>query len=562
MRSRSLLLLLLTACSADPLSLETPDETAPIIAAGDCVPGAWCWMKGRPLSVAGDRTFETVHAFGPEGAFLRWSEDRWIPVALPEGRSATSAVMRSATDIWISDDRGIPWHFDGATWSESAASFDVRRVFAAPDGVVFARAAPSGHFASGDPRLLRRSGDAWVEAVPPYPFCMGGDYLVNAADDIWTAGLVCDANGTVDAVEVRAYVDGAWVLVGAPIEEQGWFPSFEQLDGRVRIHASGIFEWTGESWEAATLPQYPQAVHVDDTALSDGTGYTLVPRSFGCTGAFRLDDERGWCFGQGQIYVQTASGWRPTVRHSYLSTRPAEAWGTMPPAVWAGSDTLHAWGAGPEDVFRARPSSERHLERYDGVAWSTALEVPIDDMDGASATDVWFATERGVVHFDGDDYDLHEVPESLERGEVHHVRALGDGTVAAITNKALLYFDGDWTVLARIRATEGWGFTALAGSGRNDLWVVRERVGRPFAYELDHYDGATLSLEPLEIDRFVALVSADGGPWISSGAALSKIGATAPPIPIDIDLRWGRPWIGDGELWLTTDRQATRYILP
>src|SRR5688500_13729876 len=112
----SMLLLLAGCTSPAPSTPVEPGETF------DCPAEGWCWVRGRPLTVDGDRERGIVHALGADGAFLRWDVDRWSSAPVPTRRTLVSAWVASATNAWVSDDAGSAWHFDGAGWTESPAS--------------------------------------------------------------------------------------------------------------------------------------------------------------------------------------------------------------------------------------------------------------------------------------------------------------------------------------------------------------------------------------------------------------------------------------------------------
>jgi hypothetical protein len=52
--------------------------------------------------------------------------------------------------------------------------------------------AAAAHGATSAAGLWRRSSGGWDRVPDPPGYCMGGDFLALAADDVWSAGLACE----------------------------------------------------------------------------------------------------------------------------------------------------------------------------------------------------------------------------------------------------------------------------------------------------------------------------------------------------------------------------------
>lgn len=560
-----------TPSQPSPSPSPSPSPVGPVpalatLAPRDCPTGTWCWMQGAPLSVAGDRDRGTVVAFGAEGYVLRWAEDRWVSLPLPDRVGVRSAWVRSATETWASDARGRAWRHSGTAWTEASATLPIARLVPEADGAPWALAGASGgaHGGSSGAHLLRWTAGVWQEPAPPYAFCMGGDFTVLDTGEIWTAGLTCRPDGAVDAVEVRRWAGGAWELVGAPIPQQGWFPSFERIGGRVHVQASGRFVWDGAAWTTAPRAEYPQGLALDQEALSDGLGYTVVPRSLGCEDGYRLDDARAWCTGAGQLYVSTATAWRPTITGVFAETSPVASWGALPPNVWAGGEARLAWGSGPRDVYRVRPSTGSQLEHYDGERWTVVLEEAVLALDGAAADDVWVATAGGVLHGDARGFTLVPIPAMVSTEPVERLRALGAQRVAVVTEHALLGYDGAWSVLyGAPNLPDHWRVGAVGGSGPDDLWVVRYLISRPFDYTVEHFDGRAWAPQRLTVEEPATLSTVAGRTWLHTGDTLVPLGTADTPVMVDLPAPFeAQVWAGGGGLWITTAHQALRREYP
>ena len=548
---------LLAACSQGT-EMTPPSSTGSI----ECAPGSWCWVRGRPLTVERDRG--SIYAVGPDGAFQNWRDGRWIAHPIPTTRATISAWIGGASDIWASDDAGSLWRFDGSAWRERPAGRPIARLLGAPDGSLWAMTAgtPEAHGGSSNSAMLRRDGDSWVAPVTPFPYCLGGDFVALAAGEVWSAGLYCDDTGRVLGAEVRRHDGASWQLVGARFAGANWYPTLSLVEGRVRVHAAGYHEWNGTAWQLIVPPGYPQDLAPDEDAVSDGTAYVRVPRSFGCEGAIRLDAANAWCFGHGRIYFHDGARWSQTIEDPFAETQPADRFGAMPPALWSGDDTRVAWGAGPDDVYRARTGTRSHLEHFDGARWTVLLEETVSDIDGAGAADVWIATEGGLYHKDGAALARVAVPDPMARGPITIVHALGGGAVLAASERALLSFDGAWSLL--YEAPPNQAITDVAGANRSDIWLTERTQGRSNDVALRRYDGNSWSQVMVDgLTMRGRLATARGETWLASVGFVTKLGANAGPRDRIAMPDWrdyeAALWVGDDGVWLTTDRQARRH---
>ncbi len=567
---------LVPAAPATPAPVPLPPP-APLTAveaiaapAVDCSAGAWCWRRNRPLTLIGDRDHGTVLAFGAEGTFLLWQDDRWASIPVPTGRTITSAWAAGPRDAWAIDEDGSAWHLDGAAWVEAPADSALSRVFAAPDGTVWAKAAGLGNARCGSiaNRLLRRDGARWVEAVAPHPYCIdSGDYLVRAGGELWSAGMVC---GDSPSVEVRRWDGAAWTLIGAAIPDQPAYPILQVVGGRVRVQAAGTYEWDGAAWTAlAPRPLPPQDLPSDQRAFWDGLGYTVVSSAVGCTSGVRLDATRAWCMGSAGILAETAAGWAPTLVDDFADTRPAAEWGTLPPELWAGSDTVRAWGSDPSWVYRVRRSTGSKLERYDGATWRVELDAAVRDLDGTADGVVWAVTDSGVKRLTNGRCAAW-VDEPLptvfgELGEVRAVRAFDARTAFVMTARLLLRFDGTgWSVHAE--APEGWSLGALAGTGADDLWLLRRQDDRAGATVIAHsvgFDWRDVAVP--DADEVRSLRSSGGATWAAGTRQVVRLQSRSSEAPIGLPrggFGGGSVWDTGSALWLSNEHQAMAFERP
>jgi hypothetical protein len=547
--------LALLACSQPDQGLVPPKTGTPVVerALLPCKNAPWCWERGRPLVLApGD----PLVAFGPEGKFLRWVGDQWVDQSVPTGLTLTS-VQVGPDETWVSDEQGGSWRWAGQGWEAQQSVVPIAKVFGAPDGSLWALSAgtSSGHGQSSGGKLLRFR-EVWVESIPTPEFCLGGSYLALERSEIWAAGLTCDAEGTVNAVEVRRWADGVWTLVGAPIPEQGWYPTLSRVGGQVQVEATGLFGWNGASWQTVERTIHPQNLGIEDEALWDGEGYTVVPRDLGCEQAVGGILNTAFCTGQGQIHMKVRASWVPTLEDTYQQTQTADRLNVVPTRLWAGGDTRVAWAAGPDDVYRARRHSAV-LEHYDGQSWSAAHQAPsaIVAIRGGGADDLWFASEEGPVHFDGQTYESRPVPEfDLTWGRV--ALLAWPGEQALYSNGPVLYrWQGEWTEV--YRTPENWYVDAIGGPAPDDLWMAIREAGRSNNAQLLHFDGKTWT--PGESGAWAGSIIASDGveTWLHRRGRVDRLDAPGPNIPTPSEF-WSELVVTTKELWLVADGQAAR----
>lgn len=524
-------------------------------------PDAWEWMRGTPLFVDGDRRRGTVYAGDEAGGFLVWNGGQWASHPLPVERRVTSGWIVDATEFFAADEMGQVWHWRAGQWTNVSPPAPVYRLLGRPNGDVYALAsATSEPNEWSGPQLLVHEAGEWWQAVEPPDFCLpGADYRIRVDGSIWAGGLVCNEEGTVTGAQFQAFEDGAWVAVGEPIEG-AFSATFQDIPGRIVVRASGTLEWNGLSWEPVDVPGYPQGLPPELEGVSDGLGYTVVPRGLGCTTGFRLDDETVFCFGEGRVYHQVGTTWRP--REPHPGTLTASEWGQVPPTVWVGNGASHAWGSGPDGtIFRSRPAAGDVLEQYTGTGWTVVDTARVWQIDGAGDHDAWIATAEGLLRYDG------ELTQQALPGpndvDVRTVAALGAGRAIAATEEAVYLVDGgDASVIYEPR--DPWDIVSVAGSGPDDLWLSQIRISRPSEVEVWHYDGMTWSRAVTDIDLneyATVMTNADGEVFMGLADRVVRVDTGGSTTSTHPGL-YGTLWMGPDAVWHTTPNQVRRHELP
>ena len=286
----------------------------------------------------------------------------------------------------------------------------------------------------------------------------------------------------------------------------------------------------------------------------------MVPRSLGCVQALGAGRTPSFCTGRGQVYRAVRGTWVPTLAEPYQATQPAERLAELPARLWAGGDTEVAWAVGPNDVYRARRDSSI-LERHDGLGWTTAYEAPsaIRAIRGGAKDDLWFASDEGPVHFDGQAYEPRPVPESDPIWGTLALLTWPSGAAFYSNGPVLYSWEGAWASI--YRAPDNWYVDAIGGPGPDDLWMAIREAGRSNNAQLFHFDGRTWT--PGESGAWAgSIITSDGvETWILRGNRLERLDAPGPTIPTPY-LFWTQLELRAREFWLVAEGQAVRGPRP
>lgn len=557
-RGLAFLAMSILGCSSpiEPVAEPLPTGAVP----EGCSGSDWCWVRGAPIGVKRDR--DAVYAVGLSGRLLLWKSGQWEDRSLPTSRAVISAWIGAPDNQWASDNQGAVWHWDGKSWTEVPPNQQIVRLQGTPDGALFAVAAPEfgAHGVSTGGHLLRRDGDAWVEPAQPAEYCFPGTVLALGRNEFWSTGLYCDPkDGHTLGGEVRRWDGQSWQLVGERFPGLNWYTRIAVVNGRVRFNDN--YEWDGASWKPTNDFNYPQGLPSDVNPIWTGAEYVLTPRWLGCDGALRLDAREALCWGRGQIHLWDGKAFTPTLPDPFASTAAPARFSSLPAELWAGSDTVKAWGDGPSDTYRVRGSTGQTLERRDGAGWSVVHPKYVVDVDG-SRGEVWLATWDAVLRVDGPGAAAEPVeipdynPMSFDdRVMAVHVLAPGLALLASDHNLRVVN-GGDWSILRS--APERHAIADVAGTSLRDLYVLEKETGRSNTYWLYHFDGTTWSEIPVEGLEYTARLET----WGSEAWLLTR--------DVIVNLTSGKrydlyQWTSDDEvrlsvdsagLWVTTAFQA------
>jgi len=355
-----------------------------------------------------------VYVGGPQGqlngAILHYNGHEWKRMETGTQQDILGAWGSSSNDMFFVGRDGV-LHWDGATWSESLRF---------PTGGGYGRAiwgrSPSDIFVDGS-QLYHYDGSAWR---PLLGHIDGGIDKVCVVSD--SEVLTFGPRG--DGYVVTAYDGAEWRYRG----------SFHEF-----LYGSMLDAWVSSGGEAFMVGWDGDGIDGDGDGYTDGcishynaTNWTPLgsqlrfPR--GLSGVWGTSESDVFAVGAGGIIVHyDGSQWSPM--SSGTTSWLGDVWGSSSTDVFAvggenyQSVILHydgsawsemvryeywepiprrIWGSSGQDVYVLSPYGQ--LRHYDGTTWSLVfLEGTYFfwDIWGRSREDIYGATTRGLVHYDG-----------------------------------------------------------------------------------------------------------------------------------------------------------------
>ncbi len=192
---------------------------------------------------------------------------------------------------------------------------------------------------------------------------------------------------------------------------------------------------------------------------------------------------------------------------------------------------------------------------FDGQRWQVHPELvgeTITAMAAAPDGSLWFGTNRGVVRYDGRNWNAYTAQNGLKGGEVNALLADRDGRIWAAMATGLASFEqGQWR---QYSFPPGTRFTSLAQTTDGLVWAGSD--GRLYRWSGADWQEIDFRQDPdhAHIGRITALAAAaDGGLWLSTPGYLveydgqswtaSRSGAGQPLASLAIDANEGL-WAG------------------
>lgn len=563
------------------LNLTAPTTVGATFAARQCETPRACWdaplPQGNSLSQIFGFARDNVLAVGTNGTFLKYDGVGWAPLgtrvskvlllglwgASPSdvwavGTAGTvvrydgtrfttmnqatqwdfSGVWGSkASDVWISAQRGLYYHWDGATLKQSTTgTTEYHRAVHGVDAQNVWMVGTNG-------TILRLQGGAFVKQVSNTTATLTSVYAVSASD-VWAVG----ESGTV-----QRWNGSAWRAAG-PVGATDSFTAVyatAQNDVYALGAAGNVYRFDGTKW---TLGKTSTATPLYGLWGSAGELWAA-----GAGGALVRSDGTTW------------TPWTPLLPATLTQlwgSSETDIWGVGPQGAAARFDGVR-WtpvatgetadlngvaGSGPNDVYLV--GTQGKVLRWNGTALRPLMGISnAEDVLAVAGRsgEAWFATSKGLLHFDSGTLALDRIALGLElplsavvatgagqalAGGGTLVLAKNDGTrpkfitvpdvVNAITSSGpqsfwlglqggnVATFDGT-TVGPSVRAVSG-SLVTLFGTGPTDLWAA-STLG-----EIVHNTGG--GWQPVDLGvlgRASAIWgSAPGKTWLGGAGALFR----------------------------------------
>lgn len=314
----------------------------------------------------------SAFAVGQEGTILRWDGSSWSED--PQSVSLTTATLNAVAfgadgQGWAVGSNGTILHYDGTAWStEQIDAADANR------NITSVAVAGQDVFAIVGGNLITRSPDGTWQQVNPA-------LLPSPAPPLGSLKLV------------SGLPDGGLVVAGKSLL-------------MVRESSSASLEYAPESF---------QGIPVALAAFRDPSGsvraFVSVAPPIQTVAGLLTDDVGGFPSGDGDLILQTGSGWDDLSRAQYpAESSSAKGDGVVQPdpvlAVAASPDGSHAWavggysgthaadGIGTDNILSARPSGwlASAIWRYDaGGSVQSVAVTPAQPSLPATAGTVSFA---------------------------------------------------------------------------------------------------------------------------------------------------------------------------
>jgi len=353
-------------------------------------------------------------------------------------------------DVWAGGDTGFMWHYDGTIWSPHPAvpSQSIAAIYGTATDNVWA--------VSTNGSVAHFNGSTWGQAAQ---FGVGLHGMRGrAADDIWAVG---------DQGMIVHYDGQSWSrvsMVSDPLV--GALSDFDAVQG-----ASGI-----EAWAVGLQLNVGGAIgrrdHDGVWHVVPGLTTTEILRAVAA-----VAENDVWVVGQQTSWHFDGSNWTavPIAANPYGGVLDACASG--PDSVWAvGSNTLddtasilrnagHGWS-----VDRTYAAVDHFYEPPD-----------ISRVFCTAADEQWAGGQNALYHREGSlGWHRHGMSALLESGLGLRATALAADDLWVMTYNSdfsygsdLVHFDGrEWTLIEVPEQANGDFFRAVAGTSASDVWLV------------------------------------------------------------------------------------------
>jgi hypothetical protein len=390
----------------------------------------------------------------------------WDGVAIAQVSVGTQLRAISGTasdDVWAVGD--AIYHFDGASWTQSPATFTgaLSSIHAVTRDLAWT-AAPN--------QVLRWDGAAWA-AEPGLPAASNWTFAGASPTDAWALGASIGASMVVHWDGVTWTVDSTKRLVGIATDQHGALWGAGSYDVIVRRDTCGWIYTAGALYHGYAVTG----------AWSNGTSAWMTAGPYGGLTVFDDCAARAVAnpgeFPQGLGGIAADDLWIPGAYGEVAHWDGATI--TYPTQPKTGDGLFGVWAATATDAWAVGVGGR--IVRWDGQAWT---DVPrptsrwLTAVWGRDANDVWAVGEAGtIVHWDGAGWT--ELTPTTRAwlggiwGTADRAWAVGEaGTILELAGN-------EWTrVASGVAAT----LFDIRGRSSDDVWIVGD------AGTALHYDGA------------------------------------------------------------------------
>jgi hypothetical protein len=258
---------------------------------------------------------------------------------------------------------------------------------------------------------------------------------------------------------------------------------------------SGVRQITGRSPRDIWLVTDEGVIH------GDGSRWSGIPDTSGTAQVWPLAEDDIWAAGTTGVRHFDGGTWREVYR-------PSGSGGVG--AIWASSSS---------DVWAVGAAVPGTLAHFDGRAWTEPVVRRESDGEMVTITpqlyavwgvrpgEIWAVGQQGnLVHCAGGACTQVAAPESWF---LQSVWGAAPDDVWAVGNVVVHYDGKTWTV---VETGTRFGYSSVAGSGRNDVWMAGSSDGSVL-----HWDGAGLTRVVLGTGGeylYAAWVAGPGDVWI------------------------------------------------
>ena len=330
------------------------------------------WTSNSQLGFIWGSAENNIYAGGNAGLF-NWNGSVWrkVDIGAAEGDRLFSMHAKSASDIYITGERGKIYHFDGSNWGSMSLGIDdnLTAVFAVSATDIYA-----GTYGE----LFHFDGSSWSRACPDLDARVEVKAIwASGAKDVYAVGV----NRTMRENEPSA--QSAWHFNGT---------AWEAIDTLLPSYQGAAQMWGTAANNVYMVGASLKIYHYDGSTWTPENNANATPWAYGVSGS--ADGSSVWVVGElGLIFSRDSAG-----EWTLVSDQPRP---TITSAWAVSKDKLYIAGSGlgyfENGQFTDIPGAPDYmLSRFSFVS-EKAIYALAYDYDGEKMT----ATSVAVLKYDG-----------------------------------------------------------------------------------------------------------------------------------------------------------------